>query len=209
MSAILSLQDELVNAVRFLHKQGFAPATSSNYSFRESGKNEFYISESGIDKAEFNRHHLIYVNADGLPLDEPHRRVSAETDLHCTLYNLFPKTHCVLHTHSVLGTILSQLYRYDDEIILQNYELLKAFEGIKTHDISVKIPIFSNTQNIPDLSAELRNHVKKQPDTRAFLIAGHGLYTWATSIAAAKRQIETIEFLLDCEYKKRLLLAKR
>ena len=202
---MLHFQDELVNAVRFLHKQGWAVATSSNYSFRESSKTEFYISESGVDKGDFNRHHLIYVNAEGVPCDEPHRRVSAETDLHCTIYNLFPNAHCVLHTHSVLGTILSQFYRYDDEIVFKNYELLKAFEDVNTHDTAIKIPIFMNTQNIPDLSAELQNHIKKQADMRAFLIAGHGLYTWATTIAAAKRQVEAIEFLLECEYKKLIL----
>ncbi|MEY4926745.1 MAG: hypothetical protein RI894_1181 [Bacteroidota bacterium] len=206
MPVILDFQNELVSTVRFLHSKGWAVATSSNYSFRESGQTNFYISESGVDKGEFNRHHLIYIDAKGVPLEEPYRRVSAETDLHCTLYALFPKTQCVLHTHSILGTILSQLYRYDDEIVFKNYELLKAFEGIKTHETMVRIPIFTNTQNIHSLSDELRNYVKKYPDTRAFLIAGHGLYTWASSIAAAKRQVEAIEFLLDCEYKKRLLM---
>ncbi len=205
MSVILDFQNELVNTVRFLHAKGWAVATSSNYSFRESDQTNFYVSESGIDKGEFNRHHLIYVNAKGTPVEEAHRRVSAETDLHCTLYQLFPKAQCVLHTHSVLGTILSQLYRYDDEIVFKNYELLKAFERVTTHETTVRIPIFSNTQNIPNLSAEIRDYVKKYPDMRAFLIAGHGLYTWAGSIAIAKRQVETIEFLLDCEYKKRLL----
>lgn len=201
---MLDLQNELVAVIRFLHAKGWAAATSSNYSCREKGVSNFYLSESGIDKGDFNRHHLIYVNAAGVPIDEPHRRVSAETDLHCTLYELFPTTHCVLHTHSILGTILSQLYRYDDAISFENYELLKAFEGISTHDTRLSLPIFANTQHIPSLSDELRRYAAQHPAMPGFLIAGHGVYTWGSSIAAAKRHIETIEFLLECEYKKQL-----
>jgi methylthioribulose-1-phosphate dehydratase len=182
-----------------LHQKGFAPATSSNYSVRMAGFEGYFISESGIDKGEFSVENLIHVNDKGQPINDP-RTTSAETDLHTTLYQLYPEAQCVLHTHSVLGTILSQIKAYEKGILFENYELLKAFEGIKTHETSVFIPIFENTQDIPSLSAKLIAYHATHPDMRAFLIAGHGMYTWASSVAATKRQVETVEFLLECTY---------
>ena len=36
-------------------------------------------------------------------------------------------------------------------------------------------------------------------------MAGHGLYTWGESLAAARRQIEALEFLFEVVTQKRLL----
>jgi len=40
-----------------------------------------------------------------------------------------------------------------------------------------------------------------------FLMAGHGLYTWGENIAAARRQIEVLEFLFEVVTQKRLLFG--
>lgn len=199
------LKEQLVQVIHFLHAQGWAPATSSNYSFREPGETNFYISESGIDKGAFNIENFLYVNKAGQPVNDA-RKPSAETALHCTIYQLFPDTQCVLHTHTVLNTILSQHFLPQKVLILANYEILKGFAGIKTHQIFVEIPIFDNTQDIPKLAKEIENYAQTQ-ELRAFLIAGHGMYTWGSTIAEAKRHVEVVEFLLECEYRK-LLLTK-
>lgn len=199
---------QLVQTIHFLHQKGWAPATSSNYSVRLKGCSDFWVSESGIDKAAFSTKNLINVDSDGLPTDDT-RLVSAETDLHTTLYKLYPAAHCVLHTHSIFGTVLSDFVTPKRGILLENYELLKAFEGIKTHKTRLYIPVFENTQDIPSLSEQLTAYQAKNTDMRAFLIAGHGMYTWASTVAAAKRQVETIEFLLECTYHKMLLTAQK
>ena len=86
---------------------------------------------------------------------------------------------------------------------LKDYEILKGFSDIKTHEVSVKIPIFANTQDIAAMSIELAEFVRRNDtELRAFLIAGHGMYTWGNTIADAKRHVEVVEFLLECEYLK-------
>ncbi|MFN7119721.1 MAG: methylthioribulose 1-phosphate dehydratase [Saprospiraceae bacterium] len=208
-----NLKQQLVEVIHFLHAKGWAPATSSNYSFREAGESNFYISESGIDKGDFSIDNFLYVNKEGQPIESPSplggRRKglpSAETALHCIIYQLFPDSQCVLHTHTVLNTILSQHFLPQKALILANYEILKGFAGIKTHQVFVEIPIFDNTQDIPQLAKEVEQYAQSQ-DLRAFLIAGHGMYTWGSTIAEAKRHVEVVEFLLECEYRK-LLLTK-
>jgi methylthioribulose-1-phosphate dehydratase len=203
----------LVRVIHFLHAQGWAPATSSNYSFRQPGETNFYISESGIDKGEFTADHFLYVNADGQPASQSsppggteRGRPSAETALHCSIYKIFPDVHCVLHTHTVFNTILSQHFLPQKALILANYEILKGFSGIKTHQVFVEMPIFDNTQDIPALAKEVEMYAQNH-ELRAFLLAGHGMYTWGSTIAEAKRHVEVLEFLLECEYRK-LLLTK-
>lgn len=194
---------QLVQVIHFLHAKGWAPATSSNYSFRESGETNFYISESGIDKGEFAVENFLLVNAAGQPVNDS-RKPSAETALHCAIYKLFPDAHCILHTHTILNTILSQHFLSQKALILANYEILKGFAGIKTHQVFVEIPIFDNTQDIPQLAQEVEQYAQTQ-ELRAFLLAGHGMYTWGSTIAEAKRHVEVVEFLLECEYRKLLL----
>ena len=111
----------------------------------------------------------------------------------------------ILHTHSVYGTILSDFFYEKGHIILSNYEVLKGLGDIKTHETDVVIPIFKNTQDIATLSEEFRSLYRKEKNIYAYLIAGHGLYTWGRSMEEAKRQLEVLEFLLECEYKKLLL----
>jgi methylthioribulose-1-phosphate dehydratase len=109
----------------------------------------------------------------------------------------------VLHTHTVLNTVVSQVFQEQGCLELRDYEILKGFSGIKTHEVSIKIPIFANTQDINALSIELVDFVRKNdPELRAFLIAGHGMYTWGATVADAKRHVEVVEFLLECEYLK-------
>jgi len=43
------------------------------------------------------------------------------------------------------------------------------------------------------------------PLRHGFLMAGHGLYTWGENLAAARRQIEVLEFLFEVVTQKRLL----
>lgn len=201
MEAIHTQKTALVQVIHFLHAKGWAPATSSNYSFQMEGATEFYVSQSGKDKGEFTTADFLQVSADGQPIEDA-RTPSAETALHCMLYKLYPEVHCVLHTHTALNTVLSQRFLAQKQIVFENYEVLKGFSGIKTHEISVKIPIFANSQDVPTLAEEVLAYAQQNPGMRAFLLSGHGMYTWGATIQEAKRHCEVVEFLLECEYLK-------
>lgn len=196
--------EDLVELIRWINAQGWSPATSTNYSFRNSRTpHSIAISKSGIDKAKFGLQDLMLIDLDAraLPSFEGIKS-SAETLLHTVLYEELEEAEVILHTHSVNGTILSQKYLDQGELVLENYEVLKGLANIQTHKISVSIPIFDNTQDIAALSEEFKNKLDEYPTMPAYLIAGHGLYTWGKSLAAAKRHLELLEFLLECEYRK-------
>lgn len=201
---LAAMKAELVETIHFLHAKGWAPATSSNYSFRQVDEEQFWISESGRDKGKFGVNDLMQVDRDGHSL-VPERRPSAETLLHVLLYELYPDTGCVLHTHSVYNTVLSELLKGEKSLPLAGYEVLKGLRDVSTHDTTVDVPIFPNSQNMPALAEEIRLYHRNHPDMRGFLLAGHGLYAWGRTIAETKRYIEVFEFLMAVDYKTRLL----
>jgi methylthioribulose-1-phosphate dehydratase len=41
-----------------------------------------------------------------------------------------------------------------------------------------------------------------------FLVRGHGLYCWGKQVEEARRHLEGLEFLFQCELQRRLLEAK-
>ncbi len=191
---------QLVDCIHFLHQQGWAPATSSNYSFRIPGEPAITISSSGKDKGTFCVEDLMEVDREGRPLDDT-RKPSAETLLHTLIYQRRPEVTCILHTHTVYNTVLSQVYEQEGNLRLTGFEILKGISGIQTHESTVDLPIFANSQDIQQLAADIALHWDQHPTLSGFLLAGHGLYTWGKSIAEAKRHIEVFEFLFDCFYK--------
>ncbi len=73
---------------------------------------------------------------------ESTKKPSSETPLHILLYQMDDNIEAVLHTHSVNATVLSRLYAQQLKLKLENYEVLKAFHRITTHDTQEIVPIF-------------------------------------------------------------------
>lgn len=132
---------------------------------------------------------------DGTSLDG--KKPSAETLLHTALYQRFPEVQAVLHPHSLNATLISKLFK--NELVLDDYELLKALPDIDTHETRISIPIFANDQNMHRLSATIDAYMDQRESTYAYIISGHGYYTWGRSVEDALRHVEALEFLFDCE----------
>jgi len=186
--------DELIAAGRLIDSKGWVPATSGNFSARLAD-GTIAITVSGRHKGQLQRDDIMLIDADGNALDG--KKPSAETLLHTALYQRYPDVHAVLHPHSINATLAAKLFA--SEIVLEDYELLKALAGIDTHETRITIPIFANDQDIPRLSAAVNRYLDKHGDIHAYVIAGHGFYTWGRSVAETLRHLEALEFLFDCE----------
>jgi methylthioribulose-1-phosphate dehydratase len=189
---------ELLEAIQYFSRKGWSPATSTNYSIRLGNPDQFLISRSGVDKSRFVASDLIVIDGKGsvAPISQgPGIKSSAETEIHTAIYQRFPEVQCVLHTHSPLGTYLSQKFVKAWEIKFSDWEILKGLAGITTHLTTVVLPVVNNHQDMPSILNEMDPHWHNNP--HGFLIAGHGLYTWGKSVAEAKRHIETFEFLFE------------
>ncbi|MNY06314.1 Methylthioribulose-1-phosphate dehydratase [compost metagenome] len=125
-------------------------------------------------------------------------RPSAETLIHCKLYRLFPDMMCILHSHSVYSVLQSM--KNAQAVELRGYEVLKGFEGIKTHEVSVQVPVFDNTQDMTAFSETLEQE-KDRLTVPAFIMRQHGTYAWGRNLFEAKRHLETAEYLFEVDWK--------
>jgi methylthioribulose-1-phosphate dehydratase len=192
-----TLKLELSETIKKYHLKGWSPATSTNYSFKE--QNKIYVSRSGIDKSLFTEEDFICVDENGQLLSEKKDiKPSAETLIHCVLYELFQQTTVVLHSHSIYSVINSQ--KYSDLIHFNGYEIQKGFEGQTTHENTVSIPIVDNSQNMNEIVLWMKNN-KNLLENHCFIIRNHGTYAWGKNLFQAKRHLETIEYLLELNWK--------
>lgn len=187
---------ELVQAGQQLYQLGMVPATSGNFSARLSD-GSLAITVSGAHKGKLSLDDIMRVDQSGSSLDG--KKPSAETLLHTGIYQQFPDIGVVLHPHSANATVLSLLSKA--HLILQDYELLKAFPGITTHDCKVTVPVLDNNQDITVLSQLVQPFLEQQDNLPGYLIRGHGFYTWGKNMEDALRHVEAFEFLFECELK--------
>ncbi|ADJ27650.1 methylthioribulose 1-phosphate dehydratase [Nitrosococcus watsonii] len=186
---------QLARVGHFFFERGWVPATSGNFSVRLDSE-YMAITVSGWPKGQLSQDGILLASLEGYPLTA-NKRPSAETLLHAALYRRTLEINAILHTHSVYATVLSRLLV--DELVLSDYEVLKAFSGIKTHQTTVRIPIFPNDQNMERLASTVDAYWARNPGAPGYLIAGHGLYTWGPTVEDACRHVEALEFLLECE----------
>jgi methylthioribulose-1-phosphate dehydratase len=184
-------------AGRKLGAQGLTPATSSNFSMRLDAAH-IAVTVSGRDKGALTANDVMVADLHGQPVGTS-ARPSAETALHTQIYARFADAQAVLHTHSRTQTVASRLYAKAGVIRFDGYELQKAIAGHTTHESAIDLPVFANTQHMPELVARVDAWLDAGRPLFGYLIEGHGLYTWGRDMNEAMRHVEAFEFLLACE----------
>jgi methylthioribulose-1-phosphate dehydratase len=194
------MKEKLALLIRELNAKGWSPATSTNYSFVDDGGN-IWISKSGVDKAYFNENDFMQINLEGVGIGiYAAIKPSAETLIHTKLYQLFPEIKVILHSHSVYPVVLSSFM--DHSVRFSDYEVQKGFKGQVTHDALVEIPVFDNTQDILAFQNVLEEN-KTQLGNSSFIMRKHGTYAWGIDLFEAKRHLETLDYLCQCELLRR------
>ena len=197
--------EQLVAACHWIGAKGWAPATGGNMSVRQDAR-YCLLSESGKDKGTLTSENFIQVSIADNSVPSG-RRPSAETGLHTLIYRLFPEAGAVLHTHTVNSTVLSRVEE-GAALKLQGYEMQKTLAGQSSHLDSVSIALFDNDQDIAALAGRIENFAAANPLRYGFLLRGHGLTCWGRDVNEARRHLEGLEFLFQCELQLRLLEAK-
>ncbi|MFK2904705.1 methylthioribulose 1-phosphate dehydratase [Dyella ginsengisoli] len=203
--AFFACADAIVLAAKDLAALGWTPATSSNFSMRLDDAHAA-ITISGRDKGKLSRADIMLIDLSGNAVGTD-ARPSAETALHTQVYRYWPEMQVVLHTHSRTQSVASRLFATQGVIRLEGWELQKAITGFHTHESVLEIPVFPNTQHMPELVAQVDAWLDAGKPLHAYLIDGHGIYTWGRTMAETRRHLEALEFLLACELDLRRLSA--
>lgn len=192
---------QLVTTCHWIGAKGWAPATGGNMSIRQDA-GWCWLSESGRDKGSLTSEDFLQVDIATNQAPSG-RKPSAETGLHTLVYRLFPEANVVLHVHTVNATVLSRIEK-GPALNISGYEMQKTLTGQQSHLNTVPIAIFDNDQDIDALAKRIAQHAEQTPLKYGFLLRGHGLTCWGKDVAEARRQLEGLEFLFECEMQRRL-----
>ncbi len=191
------VKQEMVDVIKSYNLRGWSPATSTNYSFKDE-TGQIWVTKSGIDKSIISVDDFITVSNLGESIGEySNVKPSAETLIHCVLYDLFPETKFILHSHGPFPVLVS--IKLLNEFSVEGYEIQKGFPEVYTHETKTLIPIFSNNQDMTYFKQEL-SYRRPQLRNNCFIIRKHGTYAWGTTLFEAKRHLETLDYLCQCEF---------
>jgi len=190
------LTTRLAELGRNFYGRGWLLGTSGNLSAvlrREPLR--LAITPSGVDKGMLVPDQILQVDENGAVVDGS-GKPSVETALHLAIVRLRGAA-AVLHTHSVWNTLLSEEQAAKGGIAIEGYEMLKGLEGVRTHEHREWLPIIENSQDMAALASAIEETLARFPKIHGLLLRGHGLYTWGSDLAEAKRHVEILEFLLE------------
>ncbi len=195
---------DVVRLAHACHARGWAPATAGNFSVRCGV--HVAITASGKDKGALEESGVVLLDLHGAPVEPSDERASAETALHLALYRRDAQIGAVAHTHSLAGVVLSRRALRNAgataggaHVLLEDYELLKAFHGVDSHAHALRVPVLANTQNLDALAGTLDAVLAtttRAAHVPAFLVGGHGAYTWGADLPTTLRHVEALETLL-------------
>lgn len=184
-------------------RRGWAPGTAGNFSVREVVSGRIAISRSGLDKGQMIPADLLELDAEGHVL-RGDGRPSAEVGLHVVVYRERPHARAIVHVHTIWNTLLSARYAAAGHVAIEGYELEKALAGVETHRHCERIPVIPNSQDYGVVAEALRAALCEYPNAHGVLLSAHGLYTWGTSVAEARRHLEALEFLIEVECRRQM-----
>jgi len=201
LDVLQAAAESLCTTARWCYGRGWVPATSGNFSVRESGR--ILVTASGLDKGTLTPAGLIEVDLDGRVVGGT-GKPSAETALHLVLYRSRSTAGAILHVHTIWNTLLSSRYETSGVVPIEGYELLKGLAGVSTHAYQEQVPVLKNSQDYVALSRQLAGALVKYPHAHGVLLSRHGLYTWGESVDEARRHLEALEFLFEAEWRRLL-----
>lgn len=186
--------DHLSETARRLDARLAIPATSGNFSAR-CDEQEIFVSRSGLHKRDLEPRHFLRVNVKtGAPRPfSP--RPSDETEVHRSLYSLYPNLNAILHCHAAeIERIVSP------GTLFPGHELLKVL-GWQTHTSDFFLNAFPNTQDMTQLGRDVTRVASGSPESSSlfygiFVLQNHGIYCGGTSVKNAEARLEAILHLL-------------
>lgn len=195
-------RDDLVETLidhgdRF-YRHGWVFATAGNLSARLS-EETVVITATGRFKGELDPDDFVETQLGDLSADSD-APTSSDSVIHRTVYERLPEVGAVYHVHEP-HAVAATVRHGTGRVAFRGFPMVKAF-GQSDVQQGVEVPILPDTGRAEDLAEELDAHLEtsdEPPEVPGIVAERHGLYAWGTSPAAARRHIEALAHLFECE----------
>lgn len=169
-----NLRIQLAYLYRIFDHYSWCDLIVTHLSVRIPGEDTLLINPFGLSFKEITPDNLVKVDFDGNVLESdtglPNNKNG--TTVHIAIYRAKPNIHCVLHTHSNFGVVVSSLQQ---ELMLLDQIGMMFYDKVGYHDFE-KLFIKDNQQQA--LIADMKNY-------HCMILKNHGLLTVGNTIAEA------------------------
>ena len=172
------LRQHIVEIGRLVYEKGWVASNDGNISVRLD-ENRLLATPTRISKGMMHVDDLIIVDKCGNKL-EGNRECTSEIMMHCTIYNLRPDVHSVLHAHPPVATGFATAGRPLNLALLP--EVVITLGHVPLADYGLP--------GTPALTEPMLPYI---PKYNAIMMGNHGVVSYADDVYKAFFNMETVE----------------
>ena len=172
------LRQQIVEIGRLVYEKGWVASNDGNISVRLD-ENRLLATPTRISKGMMHVDDLIIVDKCGNKI-EGNRECTSEIMMHCTIYNLRPDVHSVLHAHPPVATGFATAGRPLNLALLP--EVVITLGHVPLADYGLP--------GTPALTEPMLPYI---PKYNAIMMGNHGVVSYADDVYKAFFNMETVE----------------
>ena len=172
------LRQDIVDVGRLVYQKGWVAANDGNISVRLDDK-RVLATPTRISKGMMHPDDLIIVDHSGNKI-EGNRECTSEILMHCTIYNLRPDVHSVLHAHPPVATGFATAGRPLDLALLPEVVIGLGHVPLAAYGLP----------GTPALTEPMLPYI---PKYNAIMMGNHGVVSYAEEVYKAFFNMEVVE----------------
>jgi len=172
------LRQDIVDIGRLVYQKGWVAANDGNISIRLDS-DHILATPTGVSKGMMQLDDLIIVDQSGAKIEGP-KECTSEILMHCTIYNMRPDVHSVLHAHPPVSTGFATAGRPLDRALLPEVVIGLGFVPLADYGLP----------GTPALTEPMLPYI---PKYNAVMMGNHGVVSYGEDVYKAFFNMETVE----------------
>lgn len=166
------------------YERGLVGGAGGNVSARLPGREEIFITRTGVILGEVTPDDVVRIDPQGRPLDSEAPKPSKEVPFHTVVYRLRPDVNAIIHLHPCYTVVQS--------LRLADLPLLTVSARLSLGPRVPCVPVaYAGTRL---LAQYVGAALKEAPGAKVLLLAAHGLNALAADLATAYALADLTEF---------------
>ncbi len=172
------LRQDIVDIGRLVYQKGWVAANDGNITIRLDS-DRILATPTGISKGMMHADDLIIVDNQGCKI-EGNKECTSEIMMHCTVYDMRPDVHSVVHAHPPVATGFATAGRALDRALLPEVIIHLGYVPLAGYGLP----------GTPALTDPMLPYIPKYD---AIMMGNHGVVSYGADVYRAFFNMETVE----------------